>query len=153
MALEWIVIFKELPKLIKDLGALANNSRATKKLLLSELKNNLKQFENAKKISLNYDELITILSNEQIVEARKKGFVFSLIKIGKVQYEHIKDKRNNRYKGRDCEWLFVSISEKIDELKKLQSQRSLNNLKKLNIGRQLSNLLYKMKLLTQFLNN
>jgi hypothetical protein len=29
----------------------------------------------------------------------------------------------------------------------------LNNLKELNIGRQLSNLLYKMKLLTQFLNN
>ena len=153
MALEWIVIFKELPKLIKDLGGLINNSRATKNLLLSELKNNLKQFENAKKVSLTYDELIKILSNEKIIEASRTGFVFSLIKIGKVQHKHIKDNRNNRYKGKDCEWLFVSISEKIDELKKLQSQRSLNNLKELNIGRQLSNLLYKMKLLTQFLNN
>ncbi len=153
MALDWIIIFKELPKLIKDLGGLINNSRATKNLLLSEVKNNLKQFENAKKVSLTYDELIKILSNEKIIEARKTGFVFSLIKIGKIQAKHIKDKRNNRYKGKDCEWLFVSMSDKIDELKKLQSQRSLNNLKELNIGRQLSNLLYKMKLLTQFLNN
>ena len=153
MALDWIIIFKELPKLIKDLGGLINNSRATKNLLLSEVKNNLKQFENAKKVSLTYDELIKILSNEKIIEARRTGFVFSLIKIGTIQSKHIKDKRNNRYKGKDCEWLFVSMSDKIDELKKLQSQRSLNNLKELNIGRQLSNLLYKMKLLTQFLNN
>ena len=153
MALDWIIIFKELPKLIKDLGGLINNSRATKNLLLSEVKNNLKQFENAKKVSLTYDELIKILSNEKIIEARRTGFVFSLIKIGTIQAKHIKDKRNSRYKGKDCEWLFVSMSDKIDELKKLQSQRSLNNLKELNIGRQLSNLLYKMKLLTQFLNN
>ena len=33
---------------------MTNRSHATKNLLLSELKNNLKQFENAKKISLNY---------------------------------------------------------------------------------------------------
>ncbi len=73
MALDWIIIFKELPKLIKDLGGLINNSRATKNLLLSELKNNLKQFENAKKVSLTYDELIKILSNEKIIEARRTG--------------------------------------------------------------------------------
>ena len=52
MALDWIIIFKELPKLIKDLGGLINNSRATKNLLLSEVKNNLKQFEKANKFSL-----------------------------------------------------------------------------------------------------
>jgi hypothetical protein len=153
MSFEWIVIFKELPMLIKDLGGLTNRSRATKNLLLSELKNNLKQFENAKRIGLTYEELIKILSNEQIVEARKKGFVFSLIKFGKIQDKHIKDKRNNRYKGKDCDWLFVSICDKINELKQLQTQRSLSNLKELNIGRQLSNLLYKMKLLTQFINS
>jgi hypothetical protein len=73
VALDWIIIFKELPKLIKDLGGLINNSRATKNLLLSELKNNLKQFENAKKVSLTYDELIKILSNEKIIEARRTG--------------------------------------------------------------------------------
>ena len=54
MEFEWIVIFKELPILIKDLGGMTKRSRATKNLLLSELKNNLKQFENAKKISLTY---------------------------------------------------------------------------------------------------
>ena len=59
----------------------------------------------------------------------------------------------NDFTSQIGEWLFVSMSDKIDELKKLQSQRSLNNLKELNIGRQLSNLLYKMKLLTLFLNN
>lgn len=153
MEFEWIVIFKELPILIKDLGGMTKRSRATKNLLLSELKNNLKQFENAKKISLTYEELIKILSNEQIIEARKKGFVFSIMKVGKVQDKHIKDLRNIRYKGKDCEWLFVSICDKINELKQLQTQRNLSNLKELNIGRQLSNLLYKMKLLTQFISH
>jgi len=78
MALEWIEIFKELPKLIKDLGRLINNGRANKNLLLSELKNNLKQFENAKKIGLTYDELIKILSNEKIIEAIRTGFVITV---------------------------------------------------------------------------
>ena len=153
MEFEWIVIFKELTILIKDLGVLTNRSRATKNLLLSELKNNLKQFENAKKINLTYEELIKILSNEQIIEARKKGFAFSIMKVGKVQDKHIKDIRNIRYKGKDCEWLFVNLCDKINELKQLQTQRNLSNLKELNIGRQLSNLLYKMKLLTQFISH
>ncbi len=152
MALEWILIFKELPKLIKDLSGIISKSLTTQKLLLSELKMNMKQFENANKIHLTYDELIKILSNEKIIEAKKAGFSFSSIKIGKIKAKHIKDKRNNRYIGKDCEWLFLSISDKIYELKQLQSQRSMNNLKELNIGRQLSNLLYKMKLLTHFVN-
>lgn len=153
MALEWIAIFKELPKLIKDLTGIINNSRTVKKLLLSELKMNLRQFENANKIKLNYDELVKILSNEKILEAKKVGYTFNLIKIGRIKRKHIKDKRNNRYLDKDCKWLFESISDKIDELKQLQSQRNLKDIKELNIGRQMSNLLYKMKLLTNFVNS
>lgn len=151
MSVAWLSILKELPGLIKDLGGIITSSRAQKKLLLSELKNNLKQFENAKRAKLNYDQLIDILSNVQIESARKSGFVFSLIKIGKVQETHIKDKRNKRYVGKDAEWLFISISDKIDELKKLKSQVTLENQEKLNIPLQFSNLVYKMKLLAEFI--
>ncbi|MEI6312672.1 MAG: hypothetical protein WCP57_10470 [Bacteroidota bacterium] len=151
MPIEWIALVKELPSLIKDLGGLITSSRATKNLLLSELKNNLKQFENAKKAPLSYDQLITILSNEQMLVARKSGFAFSLIKIGRIQEKHIIDKRNKRYIGKDCEWLFISISDKIDELKKIQSQKSLNEIDKLNIPLQFSNLFFKMKLLAEFI--
>jgi len=151
MAFEWLSLVKELPSLIKDLGGLITSSRSTKKLLLSELSNNLKQFENVRKVKLTYDELIEILSNERIFQARKDGFVFSLVKIGKVQKKHIKDRRNERYLGKDCEWLFINISDKIDELKKLKTQKSLATIKELNIALQFSNLLYKMKLLTEFI--
>ncbi len=151
MPIEWLAVVKELPSLIKELGGLITSSRATKNLLLSELKNNLKQFENAKKAHLSYDQLITIVSNEQMLVARKSGFTFSLIKIGRIQEKHIIDKRNKRYIGKDCEWLFISISDKIDELKKLQSQKSFDEIDELNIPLQFSNLFFKMKLLAEFI--
>lgn len=154
MAIEWLTLVKELPGLIKDLGGLITSSNATKKLLLSELKLNLKQFDNARKTDTSYDNLIDILSNEIIADARRKGFVFKTIKLGKVEDKHIKDDRNKKYKGKDCEWLFINIDDKIKELKDLKKLRKTyeGNLK-LNIPLQFSNLFYKMKLLTDFINS
>ena len=151
MAIAWLSLVKELPSLIKDLSGMITSSRATKNLLLSELKNNLNQFENAKKVKLDYDQLINILSNQAIIDARKVGFVFSVIKFGKVTEKQVRDSRNKRYIGKDAEWLFISIADKIDELKKLQTQKKLTDIKELNVSLQFSNLLYKMKLLAEFI--
>lgn len=151
MAIEWIKFVLELPKILKDLGGIIASSASKKKLILSELKNNLKQFENANRLRLNYDQLIELLSNDSIIKARQEGFVFSSIKIGKIQKKHIKEKRNEKYLGKNCEWLLINISDKIDELKKLKTQKSLINLKELNMALQFSNLLFKMKLLVEFI--
>lgn len=154
MALEWLTIGKELLNLFGFLSGIIKKSNAKNKLLLSELNNNLRHYETAKTAGLSYDKLIDLLSNSNIVEARKEGYAFSSVKFGKISAKHIRDARNNRYKGKDCEWLFINISDKIDELKKIkQVHGSLENLKDVNIALQFSILFYKMKLLARFVRS
>lgn len=146
-----IYILKQIPEILSSLGKVVVKNRSTQKLLLDELKRNLKHFENASKIGLNNDQLIQILSNHEITKAKEIGFVFSLVKLGRIQNKYIKDKRNARYKGKDCEWLFSSISNKIEELKSLNSVKKLDGIKELNLKLQFSNLFYMMKLLAEFI--
>lgn len=146
-----IYILKQIPEILSSLSKVVVKNRSTQKLLLDELKRNLKQFENATKIGFNHEQLIQVLSNNEITKANENGFVFSLVKLGRIQNKHIKDKRNARYKGKDCEWLFSSISNKIEELKSLNSAKRLDAITELNIKLQFSNLFFKMKLIAEFI--
>ena len=152
MAWEWLSLIGSLPDIITGISKKSRTNVVTKKLLLSELKNNLKHFKTAHRNSFNYIQLISIISNSEIIEARRNGFRFSKIKNGSIIKEIVQDKRNEKYIGKDCEWLFHNISDKITELKAIYNLNPLPNLSKSNMTLQFSNLFYKMKLLADFIN-
>lgn len=154
MAITWFAAVKEVSGLFKDIGGLVTKSNATKKLLLSEVELNLKQFQNAYKTKATYDRLIEVLSNARITKAREDAFIFSTIKAGKIKESHIKDPRNKRYIGEDCEWLFINIADKIEELKGLKKMNgTLEGITTMNVPLQFSNLFYKLKLLVTFVKS
>lgn len=152
MITEYFTVAIEIAGIIKSLGKFITLGNSKKNILIRELNQNLVSFDNAKKTKMNYDQLISILSNEKTIMILEKGFMFNLIKFGNIKDAHIKDKRNKRYKGKNCKWLFVNICEKIQELKNLKkAHKSFKNIKGLNISLQFSNLFYKMKLLSDFI--
>ena len=152
MAWEWLSLIGSLPEVITGLTKKTRTNVATKKLLISELKNNLKHFNTAYRNNFNHAELITILSNAEIIEARINGFQFSKVKGGTITELIVQDIRNERYIGKDCEWLFHSISDKILELRAIYNIQPLPNLDKSNMTLQFSNLFFKMKLIADFIN-
>ncbi len=153
MAFDWLSGVKDIAELIASLGNLVKNNRATKDLLIRELKINLKAFETAQKSKMiDYDRLLELLKNTQIKKAREERFTFQTIKRGSLEDTHIKDSRNSRYMGKNCEWLFKNIDEKIEDLVNQKKYHgSLNQIENANIPLQFSNLFYKMKLLADFL--
>jgi hypothetical protein len=152
MTWEWFSLVGSLPEIITGLSKKARTNVVTKQLLISELSNNLKHFKTAKKNNFSYSQLITIISNTEIINARRCGFRFSKVQRGKVTDEIIYDKRNERYIDKDCEWLFLNISDKISELKELYNLQPPPNLDNSNMTLQFSNLFFKMRLLADFIN-
>ena len=153
MAIEWLSILKSVPELLSGLGSLVKNNRATKDALIRELRLNIKAFETASKNKkINFDKLVDLLHNEAIQTARKERFTFNSIKVGKIEETDIYDKRNLRFAGKDCNWLFKNIDEKIEDLRIQKNYNdSLNNLENSNISLQFSNLFYKLKLLADYI--
>lgn len=154
MALDWLSIIKTIPDLVSSLGGVIKNNRATKDSLIRELRLNLKAFKTAyKNKTINYDKLIDLLQNDAVKTARKSKFTFSTIKSTSLKESDIYDKRNLRYAGKNCEWLFKNIDEKIEDLRiQKQYNGSLNNLENSNISLQFRNLFFKMKLLAEFIS-
>jgi hypothetical protein len=153
MTWEWLSLIGSLPEIITGLNKKAKTNVVVKKLLISELKNNLKHFKTAKKNNFSQTQLITIICNTTMISAISNGFRFSKVKNGIITIDIIHDKRNLRYVGKDCEWLFQSISDKISELKTIYSLDPLPSLDNSNMTLQFSNLFFKMKLLADFINN
>ncbi len=155
MITNWLSGIKDISGLLSGLSSLIKNNRATKDLVLRELKLNIKAFETAQKsIDINYDKLLDLLTNDRIKKARENRFTFSTIKKGKIRKRSIKDSRNKRYIGKDCEWLFKNIDEKIEDLRHQKSYfGTLKKAKKSNIPLQFSNLFFKLKLLAEFIND
>ena len=155
MAFEWLASIKNIAEIVGSLGELAKNNRATKDMLIRELKLNIKAFETAQKNkTVNYDKLLLLLKNERIQKARESKFTFLTIKKGVIESKHIRDTRNKKYLGKNCEWLFKNIDEKIDDLRnQKQYHTSLENIDNSIIALQFSNLFYKMKLLAEFINS
>lgn len=155
MAQEWLSSITNISDILANLNSLIKSNRATKDLVLRELKLNIKAFETAQKtIAIDYDALLSLLQNEQIKKARENRFVFATIKKGSIKKSHIRDSRNKRYIGKNCDWLFKNIDEKIEDLRQQKIyHKSLNTIEKSNIALQFSNLFYKLKLLAEFINS
>jgi hypothetical protein len=153
MAFDWLSSVKDITELIASLGNLVKNNRATKDLLIRELRINLMAFETAQKSTkIDYDKLLELLSNVHIKKAREAHFTFQTIKRGALEDTHIKENRNTRYTGKNCEWLFKNIDEKIEDLVNQKKYHgSLNSIENANIPLQFSNLFFKMKLLADFI--
>ena len=154
MPIDWISTLKNIPEIVSGLGTLIKNNRATKDALLRELRLNIKAFKTAQKTNkINFDKLLDLLQNESIQSARKSRFTFNTIKAGKIEKEDIKDERNLRYQGKDCDWLFKKIDEKIEDLRiQKKYHGSINTVENTNISLQFSNLFYKLKLLAEYIN-
>lgn len=154
MAWDWLSSIKSIADTLLSLSELIKSNRATKDLLLRELKINIKAFEAAQKSKkIDYDKLLELLKNDKVQKARESRYTFSTIKKGEIEQIHIKDDRNKRYVGKDCEWLFKNIDEKIEDLRnQKQYYGSLKEVEKTSIALQFSNLFYKMKLLADFIN-
>lgn len=154
MAFDWLSVIKIIPDLVGNLGGLVKYNRATKDALIRELRLNIKAFNTAfKNKKIDYDKLVDLLQNDAIKTARKSRFTFNSIKSQSVKKQDIKDNRNLRYAGKDCDWLFKNIDEKIEDLRiQKQYNGSLNQLENSNISLQFSNLFFKMKLLADFIS-
>lgn len=154
MAFDWLSVIKMIPDLVGNLGGLVKYNRATKDALIRELRLNIKAFNTAfKNKKIDYDKLVDLLQNDAVKTARKSRFTFNSIKSQSVKTQDIKDNRNMRYIGKDCDWLFKNIDEKIEDLRiQKQYNGSLNGLENSNISLQFSNLFFKMKLLADFIS-
>jgi len=152
----WLSTITSIPNLVKNLQHLIDKSsgRATKNLLVRELKINLKAFEVGRgKAFTDYDKLLDLLETKQVSKAISTGYNFKKLKNGIVELSHVNDKRNQRFVGKDCEWLFNNYEEKISILRKAkQYHGSLNNIENLNVPSRFSNLFFLLKLLTEFVS-
>ena len=103
MAWEWLINIKNIADLVSSLGELVKNNRATKDLLIRELKLNIKSFETAQKTkTIDYDKLLALLKNEKIQKARESRFTFQTLKKGAILLKHVRDDRNTKYIGKNC---------------------------------------------------
>ncbi|WP_157961157.1 hypothetical protein [Lutibacter citreus] len=136
MSMNWLSSVTNISVLISSLGDLVKKNRATKDMLLRELKLNLKAFETAQKSKkIDNDKLLSLLENEKIKQARESSFRFKTIKAGNIQEKHIADKRNKKYIGKDCQWLFKNTSltpllpnKEIEELSKKSYDQILDEI-------------------------
>lgn len=153
MNMEWIKLsIAPVKDLISFLHTKAKTTDVVKRQLFIELRDNLNVFSNGFLNESPYDNIIDLLSNAAIQQAIKENFSFNKLKKGTIEYKHIKDDRNKKYKGWNAEKLIDKIDEKITELKNI---KKLNNgsvsKAKNNIPMMMSNLYFRMKLLADFI--
>ena len=153
MNLDWLKTgIGPLKDLLTFLNKESKTSDVLKKQLIRELRDNLNIFSNAYKNDNSPDVMIDLLNNESIKEAIRNNFKFKKLKSGSIEPYHVYDDRNKKYIGWDAEKLIDKIDEKIEELKIIKRMNG-NSVTKVsnNISLMLSNLYYRMKLLTDFL--
>ena len=123
-----------------------------KKQVIREMRNNLNIFHNAYLNEVSADVMIDMLSNDAIKKGLEANFKFKKLKPGRIEPYHVKDDRNKKYIGWECDQLVDKIDEKIEELKNIKKMNkgSVEKVKN-NIGLMLSNLYYRMKLLADFI--
>ena len=151
--MEWIKLsISPVKDLISFLNKKSKTNDIAKRQLFIELRDNLNVFSNGFLNESPYDNIIELLSNSAIQQAVKENFSYNKLKKGVIKEFHIKDDRNKKYKGWNCEKLIEKIDEKITELKNI---KKLNNgtvaKAKNNIPMMMSNLYFRMRLLADFI--
>ncbi len=144
----------EIRNILTTLTTKSRSNNAHKKLVIRELRDNLKMFEIVYKKGLSVDALIDQISTEAYQNALKDSFDFGKIKKGKISAELILSKRNKKYINWNTERLIDKIDEKTMELKYLKNLNggTISNLSSSNTALMLSNQFYRMQLLARFIN-
>lgn len=151
--MEWIKLsISPVKDLITFLNKKSKTNDIAKRQLFIELRDNLNVFTNGFLNESPYDNIIDLLSNTAIQQAIKENFSFGKLKKGVIKEIHIKDDRNRKYKGWNCEKLIDKIDEKITELKNIKKLNNGSVAKaKNNIPLMMSNLYFRMKLVADFI--
>ncbi len=153
MNLEWLKTgIGPLKDLLTFLNKEGKTSDVLKRQVIRELRNNLNIFHNAFLNEVSADVMIDMLSNETIKKGVESNFKFNKLKPGSIEPYHVFDDRNKKYIGWNAEKLVEKIDEKIEELKNIKKMNGNSVAKvKNNVSLMLSNLYYRMKLLTDFI--
>ena len=155
MQLEWLKTgIGPLKELISFLNKEGKTADILKRQVIRELRNNLNIFHNGFLNNVSQDTMIDMLSNDMLKDAIRENFKFKKLKPGRIEPYHVFDERNKKYIGWEAEKLVDKIDEKIEELKiiKKMNNGSVAEVKN-NITLMLSNLYYRMKLLTDFIRS
>jgi hypothetical protein len=153
--MEWLRSILDLAEMITGLSNQVRGNRAIKAQLIRELKLNLKAYEVQRRRGLtDFDMLLNQMSNKVMKHQIQSGYKFRRINNGVITEQHLRDRRNSRYLGKDCQWLFSNIDIKIEELRLLQqcTPGGLRNASGANLSLQFSNLFYKIRLLADFVH-
>src|SRR2546425_1862784 len=98
MNLDWLKTgISPLKDLIDFLYKKSQTNDVHKKQVIMELRNNLNVFKNGFMNEVAYDTMIDLLGNDAIQQAIKANFLFSKLKAGKIEPNHIYDDRNKKY--------------------------------------------------------
>ena len=155
MNLDWLKTgIGPLKELLVFLNKESKTSDVLKRQVIRELRNNLNIFHNGFLNNVSQDTMIDMLSNDMLKEAIKNNFKFKKLKPGRIEPYHVFDERNKKYIGWETDRLVDKIDEKIEELKNIKKMHngSVMNVKN-NISLMISNLYYRMKLLTDFIRS
>lgn len=155
MNLDWLKTgIGPLKELLVFLNKESKTSDILKRQVIRELRNNLNIFHNGFLNNVSQDTMIDMLSNDMLKEAIKNNFKFKKLKPGRIEPYHVFDERNKKYIGWETDRLVDKIDEKIEELKNIKKMHngSVVNVKN-NISLMISNLYYRMKLLTDFIRS
>ncbi len=155
MNLDWLKTgIGPLKELLVFLNKESKTSDILKRQVIRELRNNLNIFHNGFLNNVSQDTMIDMLSNDMLKEAIKNNFKFKKLKPGRIEPYHVFDERNKKYIGWETDRLVDKIDEKIEELKNIKKMHngSVMNVKN-NISLMISNLYYRMKLLTDFIRS
>jgi hypothetical protein len=155
MNLDWLKTgIGPLKELLVFLNKESKTSDVLKRQVIRELRNNLNIFHNGFLNNVSQDTMIDMLSNDMLKEAIKNNFKFKKLKPGRIESYHVFDERNKKYIGWDTDKLVDKIDEKIEELKNIKKMNNGSVAKvKNNISLMISNLYYRMKLLTDFIRS
>lgn len=144
----------DLTNILKLLTAKSKSTNIHKKLIIRELRDNLKKYINVFKNKLSIDLLIDCISNTEIKNGILDNFDFNKLKKGNISEDIVKEDRNRKYIDWTAEKLIDKIDEKTEELKNLKqlNKGTVANLSNTNINLMLSNQFFRMKLLAKFIN-
>ena len=142
-----------LKELIPFLSEKSKTENITKRLVLRELRDNLKVLIYAYEKKADVDKVIDRLNNAAIKDAMKSGFDFNKIRKGKITDDLIKEERNKKYTGWSCEQLFDKVDEKIEELRLIKSLYFNLDESHKNMTLIIGNLYFRMKLLADFIRH
>ena len=142
-----------LKELIPYLSEKSKTENVTKRLLLRELRDNLKVLMYAHEKKADVDKVIERLNNNAIKEAVKTNFDFNKIRKGKITNEMVKEERNKKYIGWSCEQLFDKVDEKIEELRLIKNLYPNMDESRKNMTLVVGNLYFRMKLLADFIRH